>query len=126
MLSGEIELSVEYPDVRQRLMALARSIATCAGSTEKSCPISLLQAEYAVLPPRLQKAVRSLIDQRLSILVRWLEIGRREGTFSFKGSAEIQAQLVWAVMEYGTQLARSHPARTLPALVKQLIDNMSS
>jgi len=55
MLTGEIELSVEYPDVRQRLMALARSIATCAGSTEKSCPISLLQAEYAVLPPRLQR-----------------------------------------------------------------------
>jgi TetR/AcrR family transcriptional repressor of nem operon len=126
MLKGEVDLSAEYPDVRQRLMALASSIAACAGSGEKSCPISLLQAEYAVLPPRLQKAVRALIDQRLSILARWLESGRREGSFSFKGSAEIQAQLVWAVLEYGTQLERSHPSRTLPALVKQLVDNMSS
>jgi len=125
MKNREEELNTEFPDVRQRLLALAETIVNCAGSGEKSCPISLLQAEFAVLPPRLQRAVRLVIDQRLHILARWLDSGRRDGSFAFKGTAEIQAQLVWAVLEYGTQLERSHPARTLPALVKQLVDNMS-
>src|SRR5271170_2575953 len=46
----ERALTLEHPNVRNRLIALCGHIAehTCTG--QRSCPINLLQAEYAVLP----------------------------------------------------------------------------
>ncbi len=123
-LERERTLTEAHPDVRARLVALFSHIeGSCTEG--KSCPINILQAEYAVLPNALQGAVTALIDEKLAILARWLESGRRAGQLRFPGSSAAQALLVWAVIEYGSQHARSHPGRPLGALARHLIDTMS-
>jgi TetR/AcrR family transcriptional repressor of nem operon len=121
----ERALTLEHPNVRNRLIALCGHIAehTCTGL--KSCPINLLQAEYAVLPEPVQRGVNRLVDEKISILARWLEDGRSLGQLRFPGSPAAQARLVWAVIEYGTQFIRSHPDQSFIAITRQLIDTMS-
>ncbi len=120
----EREMRDQHPDVCARLLALADRMAEkCAD--QRSCPMNILQAEYAVLPPAMQQALHTLIDEKLQLIGAWLEEGRAAGQLRFPGSAIVQAQLVWSVIEYGSQLARSHPDRSLQALVRQLVDTMS-
>ncbi len=121
----ERALTCAHPNVRERLIALCGHIAehTCSG--QKCCPINLLQAEFAVLPEPVQKGLNSLVDEKLSILARWLEEGRNQGHVRFPGSPAAQARLVWAVIEYGTQLIRSHPDQSFLSITRQLIDTMS-
>jgi TetR/AcrR family transcriptional repressor of nem operon len=121
----ELDLVADHPNVRARLLALCSHIAEHVCEGEKSCPINLLQAEYAVLPEPVQRAVNSLVDEKLSIITRWLDEGRTAGHLRFPGSPAAQARLVWAVIEYGTQFIRSHPDQSFIAITRQLIDTMS-
>jgi len=121
----ERALVADHPNVRNRLLALCSHIAEHTCGDHKSCPINLLQAEYAVLPEPVQRAVTSLVDEKLSIITRWLDEGRQAGHLRFPGAPEAQARLVWAVIEYGTQFIRSHPDQSFIAITRQLIDTMS-
>ena len=124
-LEHERELTTSHPNVRQRLLALTAQIAEQTCPSGKACPIHMLQAEFGALPPALQRAVKDLVDEKLAILARWLDEGRRAGDLRFPGNPTAQARLVWSVIEYGTQLARSHPDHQLKALVRQLVDTMT-
>jgi TetR/AcrR family transcriptional repressor of nem operon len=118
-------LTQEHPNVRDRLIALCGHIAEHTCTDYKSCPINLLQAEYAVLPAPVQRGVNSLVDEKIGILTRWLDDGRRLGQLRYPGSPAAQARLVWGVIEYGTQFIRSHPDQSFIAITRQLIDTMS-
>jgi TetR/AcrR family transcriptional repressor of nem operon len=121
----ERALTLAHPNVRDRLIALCGHIAenTCTG--QKSCPINLLQAEYAVLPEAVQRGINSLVDEKITILTRWLDDGRNLGQLRYPGSPTAQARLVWAVIEYNTQFIRTHPEQSFTAITRQLIDTMS-
>ena len=121
----EVALCAAHPRVRPRLLALAEGIAKNTRSGGKACPITMLEAEFGALTPKLQRAVRTLIDEKLATLARWLGDGRRAGELRFPGQPAAQARLVWSVIEHGTQLARSHPGQSLQALVRQLVDTMT-
>jgi TetR/AcrR family transcriptional repressor of nem operon len=120
----EREFRESHPDVRERLLALANHVAGYC-SEQKSCPLNILQAEFAVLPPSMQEAVKLLIDEKMGKLAKWLDEGRAAGQLRFPGEAIAQARLVWSVLEYGTQLARTHPEQSYLALMRQLVDTMS-
>jgi len=121
----ERALTQAHPNVRSRLIALCGHIAENICTGHKSCPINLLQAEFAVLPEPVQRGVNRLVDEKIGILTRWLDDGRNLGQLRYPGSPAAQARLMWAVIEYGTQLIRSHPDQSFIAVTRQLIDTMS-
>jgi len=121
----EGELIAAYPNPRDRFLALGSMIQekTCNGG--KSCPIYAFQAEYAVLPEAVQKAVQGWIDDCIGGLARWLDEGRASGVLAFPGAARTQALVVWSVLQQGTQLHRTHPDTDYIALVRHLIDTIT-
>jgi TetR/AcrR family transcriptional repressor of nem operon len=121
----ERNLRTAHPGVRARLLALTEHLDRSTSARGRSCPISLFQAEYAILPPAVQAAVRALVEHKLSLLADWLEEGRAAGALRFPGSARDQALLVWSVFEHGPQLARSSLGASFPALARQLIATMT-
>ncbi len=124
--AGEVELVAQYPDPRERLLALGRMIQErICSNGQRSCPIYAFQAEFPVLPAAVQTLVRAWIDDCLAGLARWLEDGRTRGVLRFHGDARQQALVVWAVLQQGTQLHRTHPETDYPALISQLVATIS-
>ena len=121
----EAELVAQFPNPRDRLLALGKMIEDEICHDEKSCPIYAFQAEYSILPPAVQKLVRAWIDDCLAGLARWLEDGRQRGVLSFSGSAAQQALVVWAVLQQGTQMHRTHPDMNYGLLIQQLVATIS-
>ena len=122
----ERELIAAYPNPRDRLLALGNMIQEKICNGCKSCPIYAFQAEFAVLPEVVQVAVQGWIDDILGGLARWLEEGRTAGVLRFPGSAHTQALVVWAVLQQGTQLHRTHPDTDYIALIRHLVDSISA
>ena len=122
----EHDLIAAYPDPRERLLALGALIQERVCTSGKSCPIYALQAEYPVLPEPVQRAVKAWIDDCIAGLARWLADGRAHGVLRFPGEPRQQALIVWAVLQQGTQLHRTHPATDFQALVRQLVDSISA
>jgi len=121
----ERSLRAAHPGVRARLLALTENLDSTTSARGCSCPISLFQAEYAILPPAVQAAVRALVEHKLSLLADWLEEGRAAGELRFPGNARDQALLVWSVFEHGPQLARSSLGASFPALANHLLATMT-
>jgi TetR/AcrR family transcriptional repressor of nem operon len=121
----EAELSTLFPNPRERLLALGKMIEDEICSGQKSCPIYAFQAEFSILPEAVQKLVRAWIDDCLAGLARWLEEGRHSGALRFNGPAEQQALVVWAVLQQGTQLHRTHPDMSYGLLIRQLVATIS-
>ncbi len=122
----EHELIAAYPDPRERLLALGTLIQERVCTGGKSCPIYALQAEYPVLPEPVQRAVKAWIDDCIAGIARWLADGRARGVLRFPGEPHHQALIVWAVLQQGTQLHRTHPTTDFQALVRQLVDSISA
>ena len=113
--------------VGDRLRALGRMLEelTCDGT--RSCPLYALQAEFPVLTPAMQQELRAWIDEKIAGLATWLEDGRARGELRFPGEARLQALLVWSVIEYGQQLARTNPtpSASFSTLIGHLVDTMT-
>lgn len=120
----ERTLTTEHPDEGRRLMAVAEHLAQLSCDRGWSCPIFVLQSEFPVLPAIVQDAVRTWIVEKLDIIAGWLDAGRRARRLRFTGSAAVQARLVWAALEYGSQLCRTHPGESYLAMIRQLVDAM--
>ena len=114
-----------YPNIRERLLALADHVAehTCTG--DKSCPINLLLGEFSVLPENLQIKVRAWVDDCLAGMAAWLEQGRQAGELKFPGDAIYQARMVWSVIEHGTQLSRTQADQSFRSLIQHLVATMT-
>ena len=121
----EDKLSLQYPNPRERLLALGKMIEHDICNGQKSCPIYAFQAEFSILPAAVQTVVRAWIDDCLAGLARWLEDGRQRGVLRFCGPAEQQALVVWAVLQQGTQLHRTHPDMSYGLLIQQLVATIS-
>ena len=121
----EAELTHRFPNPRDRLLALGKLIEDEICRGQKSCPIYAFQAEFSILPPAVQKLVRAWIDDCVAGLARWLEEGRQRGVLSFSGPAAQQALVVWAVLQQGTQLHRTHPDMSYGLLIQQLVATIS-
>lgn len=125
MRDHERDMIAAHPNVRKRIMAIAEHTAELTCGAGKSCPIHSLLSEYAVLPPTVQAAVDSWIDDKLKLIAAWLDEGRKAGDLSFPGSPLAQARIVWSVFAHGTQLVRTHHGPSFIALVRQLVDTMT-
>lgn len=119
----ELELVAAHPHVNDRLRAIGRMIEE--QSCGRMCPISALQAEYTVLPEPMQRHVTAWVEQKLTSLTRWLEEGRAAGDLRFPGEAHMQALLVWSVIEFGQQLARTTPNTSFTSVIDHLVQTMS-
>ena len=119
----ERDLVATHPHVGERLRAIGRMIEelTC----KRMCPISALQAEYAVLPQAMQLHVTAWVEQKLTSLTSWLEAGRAAGDLRFPGDARHQALLAWSVIEYGQQLTRTNPNATFSSIIDHLVQTMT-
>ncbi len=114
-----------YPNVRERLLALAEQVAEHTCTNGKSCPINLLLSEFSVLPENLQIKVRAWVDDCLAGMAAWLEQGRQAGELKFPGDAIYQARLVWSVIEHGTQLSRTQADQSFRSLIQHLVATMT-
>jgi TetR/AcrR family transcriptional repressor of nem operon len=120
-----IALCQRCPNIRDRFAGLAALIAEETCVQGKSCPINVFLSEYAQLPEVLQTAVLSWVEDIVTSLATWLELGRQAGELQFPGDAKIQARLVWSVIEHGTQMARTNPKQPFLPLMQQLISTMT-
>ncbi len=114
-----------YPNVRERLLALAEQVAEHTCTNGKSCPINLLLSEFSVLPENLQLKVRAWVDDCLAGMAAWLDQGRQAGELKFPGDAIYQARLVWSVIEHGTQLSRTQADQSFRSLIQHLVATMT-
>lgn len=114
-----------YPNVRDRLLALAEQVAEHTCTNGKSCPINLLLSEFSVLPKNLQIKVRAWVDDCLAGMAAWLDQGRQAGELKFPGDAIYQARLVWSVIEHGTQLSRTQADQSFRSLIQHLVTTMT-
>lgn len=114
-----------YPNVRERLLALAEQVAEHTCTNGKSCPINLLLSEFSVLPENLQIKVRIWVDDCLAGMAAWLDQGRHAGELKFPGDAIYQARLVWSVIEHGTQLSRTQADQSFRSLIQHLVTTMT-
>ncbi len=114
-----------YPNVRDRLLALAEQVAEHTCTSGKSCPINLLLSEFSVLPENLQIKVRAWVDDCLAGMAAWLDQGRQAGELKFPGDAIYQARLVWSVIEHGTQLSRTQADQSFRSLIQHLVATMT-
>lgn len=114
-----------YPNVRDRLLALAEQVAEHTCTNGKSCPINLLLSEFSVLPENLQSKVRAWVDDCLAGMASWLDQGRNAGELKFPGDAIYQARLVWSVIEHGTQLSRTQADQSFRSLIQHLVTTMT-
>jgi len=118
-------LETSHPRTPDRLRALADLLAGVTCAKQRSCPINTLQSEFGNLTPPMQAAVSAWVRAKIEHIARWLEAGRRNGELAFRGEALDQARLVWSVLEYGAQLARTNPEMPFQPLADQMLRTMA-
>ena len=69
-----------------------------------SCPIYNLQAEYAVLPEGMQKAVQKLVEEMVAALSNWVVAAQANGEIDRACEPRTQACIVLSICEHGLQL----------------------
>jgi TetR/AcrR family transcriptional repressor of nem operon len=89
--------------------AKLRAYATLYGdvlSAERMCLCGMLAAEYATLPPGMQRVVLRFFDDNERWLVAVLERGREEGSLSFDQPAPDAARLIVSALEGAMLVSR--------------------
>lgn len=119
-------LERDHTAIPDRLRALAELIAGMTCSKQRACPINALQAEFGNLSEPLRAAVSVWVRGNIDLIARWLDDGRRRGELVFRGEPHDQARVVWSVLEYGAQLARTNPDLPYQPLVDQVLRTMAA
>jgi TetR/AcrR family transcriptional repressor of nem operon len=86
----------------------------------KICPIGSLQSEFQVIPESMQIRVGQLRRILTNFLADSLGKGRDTGIMQFPGSAEEQAELVFATLQGALQNARAEGHQIFSTIVSQL------
>jgi TetR/AcrR family transcriptional repressor of nem operon len=118
------EFRSEYPDVRERLIAVAEYIDSKICDRHRSCPLYALVAEYVVLPEPMQRATDRLFADRLAFMADGLDEGRRQNLITFPGSPFDQAKLLWSVFQYGSQMVRIGVEPSIKPLIIHFLATM--
>lgn len=109
-----------------RLEAYFDYFATISANGTKICPCGALASEWAALPKNLQEAVTRLLATHREWLKKTLEEGRKCGVIAKIGTAEEQAQFVFASVQGALQTSRAqgNPAY-FRAVTRQLLSSLT-
>lgn len=116
-----IDRSASDPGDRlRRYVALYESVL----SNERMCLCGMLAAEYATLPPAMQKGLRLFFDANERWLTTVLETGLRAGTLQFSDLPNERARMLLGALEGAMLVARSYgdPSRFHTAAERTLAD----
>lgn len=114
-------IEARTPDPRARLERYARLYEEVL-LDERMCLCGMLAAEYATLPPPMQRALRRFFDDSERWLTAVIEEGRRAGALAGAGSARDAARMYVGSLEGAMLVARSYgePARFRDACTRIL------
>lgn len=98
--------SSKEESVHSRMTAYFAYFSALSASGTKICPCGALASEWGSLPVKLQEAVAKLFSMHRSWIRATLEDGRAAGVVVQHGSADEQAQLVFAAIQGVLQTAR--------------------
>ena len=101
------ELDSQYESPADRLDAYLAMMAQVAHSGNKICPLGALQAEFNVIPQKVQEDIRELFDFGKSWLAGVLAEGSELGEFVFDGAASERAVLIMSAVQGALQIARA-------------------
>jgi TetR/AcrR family transcriptional repressor of nem operon len=116
-----IDRSTQDPgDKLRRYVALYESVL----SNERMCLCGMLAAEYATLPPPMQKGLTSFFDANERWLTTVLASGLRPGILRFSDSPNERARMLLGALEGAMLVARSYrdPSRFHTAAARMLAD----
>jgi TetR/AcrR family transcriptional repressor of nem operon len=73
---------------------------------ESVCLSGALETDFTTLPSPMQEEARGLVSDLLTWLEKFLDEGKRRGSFSFPGTPHDQAVVILAAMQGGLQMTR--------------------
>ena len=95
-------------------------ISSRFGDDGRVCPVGILTAELAGLPPELHADVKLMVEELLTWLSGVMQEGRRRSEFSFAGSADDAAALTAAALQGALQISRGTRRDCFDAVVRGL------
>ncbi|MEP6572007.1 MAG: TetR family transcriptional regulator [Gemmatimonadota bacterium] len=92
---------------------------------DRMCLYGLLAADCVTVPAAVRDEVNAFFADQERWLARLLTAGRRDGVFSFAGSANVEALALLAGLEGGMLMARSRrDVHGFTAVVQRLVANL--
>lgn len=95
-------------------------IASRFGEDGRVCPVGILTAELAGLPPEMHADVGLMVEELLTWLSGVMQEGRRRHEFRFEGTADDAAALVAAALQGALQISRGTRRPCFDAVVRGL------
>lgn len=114
------ELDSQYESPADRLDAYLAMMAQVANSGNKICPLGALQAEFNVIPQKVQEDIRELFDFGKSWLAGVLAEGSERGEFVFDGAASERAVLIMSAVQGALQIARATGPKVFSTVTSQI------
>jgi TetR/AcrR family transcriptional repressor of nem operon len=96
----------EHQNANELLQAYFGFFAQLSDNHSRICAGGALAAEWNALPGSIKKKALELIDLHRRWLKRVIKSGRASGEFSSAGSADQQAQFIFAAIQGGLQVSR--------------------
>jgi TetR/AcrR family transcriptional repressor of nem operon len=84
------------------------------------CPFGAFSIDYSDLPVDLREATQGFMDETIKWLTRVMEVGKREGEFTFTGDARAKALTILSSLQGARQMARIHGIDLLDDVVTQI------
>jgi TetR/AcrR family transcriptional repressor of nem operon len=88
------------------------------------CPFGAFSIDYSDLPDDLREATQGFMEETIKWLTRVMEVGKREGEFTFAGDARAKALLILSSLQGARQMARIHGIDLLDDVVTQIRRDM--
>jgi TetR/AcrR family transcriptional repressor of nem operon len=88
------------------------------------CPFGAFSIDYSDLPVDLREATQGFMDETIKWLTRVMEVGKREGEFTFTGDARAKALTILSSLQGARQMARIHGIDLLDDVVTQIRRDM--
>lgn len=100
-------IDARFPDARARLEAYVDLYASVL-KEQRFCLCGMLAAEYETLPKPMREAVIEFFDRNEAWLVQVLDMGRKQGSLQFTGSAAAAARMILSGLEGAMLVARPY------------------
>jgi TetR/AcrR family transcriptional repressor of nem operon len=84
------------------------------------CPFGAFSIDYSDLPGELQEATRDFMDESIKWLSRVMEVGKREGEFTFEGDPRAKALTILSSLQGARQMARINGIELLNDVIRQI------
>jgi TetR/AcrR family transcriptional repressor of nem operon len=119
-------IDARFPEARARLEAYVDLYASVLHE-QRFCLCGMLAAEYETLPKPMREAVIEFFDRNEAWLVRVLEMGQKQGSLQFTGSAAAAARMILSGLEGAMLIARPYGETSrFKTAVAQLLMSLTS